>query len=959
MAETKKTKTTTSKTSSAKPKSKSAEEKQKIKDKELAEAEKLHKSKRLHDEIWAIVIIALGVLVVLSLHTNLIGALGHVTKAVMFGIFGRVAYVLAYFLIVYGILIFLNKTSYLTVRSLLCLLALFICICVFNASLYEGLGTELSGDLIREAYRSETMNIGVFGAVAGTLLNKLAGLVGMRIIAICGIVITLMFIIDTPISVFFDNLKIKNEARRNTRQAQKAANELILERERERREEERQMTMQEVEKYPAAPAKKSNAAEYTQGDTHPTSGESLKTTIPVPAAAEVQPEPIPEPEPEPELPVFNPNFTPESIGRKSADSPEAAVTSSQEQILKYMKDDSLFGQDGPIQDGYGLYGEKAEKPADVEYTGSFIPQEISHEEPAPAPVKPARTLVQTAAEEAAPPLLKKAAEPEVRRHGAMQKDPKTGLSASQTPAPAVPAAPAPAPVYKLPPLDLLNKPSQQKESNDGSAIAEQAKVLEETLASFGVSATVENMIKGPTVTRFEVKPAPGVKISRIVSLQDDLALNLRAKSLRIEAPIPGKAAVGIEISNDKSSSVLLREVLESKEFQNAKSKISVGLGKNVGGECIVADLKKMPHLLIAGTTGSGKSVCQNSMILSMLYKATPDEVKLILIDPKSVELSGYKGIPHLLIPVVTKPDKASAALGWAVGEMEERYSKFMEESVRDLESYNETVRANGEDYKVMPQIVIIIDELADLIMTAQNSVEDSICRLAQKARAAGIHMVIATQRPSTDILTGVIKANVPSRIALSVSNSIDSRVILDMTGAEKLLGHGDMLYYPQGMAKPERVQGCWVSDEEIKAVIEYLKEQDKALKEAKEAAEGTEEGSKAFQYNSDDILKAMEKSGSASGSGSGGEAESEEDDLLADAIECVVRAEQASVSMLQRRFRIGYNRAARLIDMMEERGIVGPADGSRPRKVLLSVQQFEQLESESAPEDDGVPEEIF
>ncbi|MBQ2094534.1 MAG: DNA translocase FtsK [Firmicutes bacterium] len=294
--------------------------------------------------------------------------------------------------------------------------------------------------------------------------------------------------------------------------------------------------------------------------------------------------------------------------------------------------------------------------------------------------------------------------------------------------------------------------------------------------------------------------------------------------------------------------------------------------------------------------------------------------------------------------------------------MEERYNKFMEESVRDLESYNETVRANGEDYKVMPQIVIIIDELADLIMTAQNSVEDSICRLAQKARAAGIHMVIATQRPSTDILTGVIKANVPSRIALSVSNGIDSRVILDMTGAEKLLGHGDMLYYPQGMAKPERVQGCWVSDEEIKAVIDYLVEQDKALKAAKEAAEeGTEGEPNAFQYNSEDILKAMERSASASGNGSGSKDDpgSEEDDLLADAIECVVRAEQASVSMLQRRFRIGYNRAARLIDMMEERGIVGPADGSRPRKVLLSVEQFEQLESESAPEDDGVPEEIF
>ncbi|MBR5641043.1 MAG: DNA translocase FtsK [Firmicutes bacterium] len=849
----------------------------------------------------------------------------------MFGVFGRVAYILAYFLIVYGILIFLNKTSYLTLRSLLCLLALFICVCMLNASLYEGLGTDLSLGLIKEAYAAETMNIGVFGAIAGTLLNKLAGLVGMRIIAICGIVITLMFIIDTPISVFFDNMKIKRRAVKNTREAQKAANEMILERERERREEEHQLAMEEMEKQKAAEAKKSNAADYTKGETHPTSGEILQQT---PAPVD-EPEPVEEPEPE--LPVFNPNFTPESIGRKSADSPDAPVTNNQKQILGYMNDDSLFGQDGPIKEGYGLNGEGSPRTDAPEYNGSFIPAEVTHEE---TPIRKPRT-----------PKAEKKEEIVSAVSSGAEAAVKTAKTTKRS-----------APVYQLPPLSLLHSPTGKREEADMNAVHEQARVLEETLASFGVSATVENMIKGPTVTRFEVKPAPGVKISRIVSLQDDLALNLRAKSLRIEAPIPGKAAVGIEISNDKSSSVTLREVLESKEFQNAKSKISVGLGKNVGGECVIADLKKMPHLLIAGTTGSGKSVCQNAMILSMLYKATPDEVKLILIDPKSVELSGYKGIPHLLIPVVTKPDKASAALGWAVGEMEERYNKFMEENVRDLESYNETVRANGEEYKAMPQIVIIIDELADLIMTAQNSVEDSICRLAQKARAAGIHMVIATQRPSTDILTGVIKANVPSRIALSVSNGIDSRVILDMTGAEKLLGHGDMLYYPQGMAKPERVQGCWVSDEEIKAVIDYLKKQDEALKAAKEAAEeGSEEESNVFRYNSEDILRAMERTTSGSGSNGSGkdDADSDEDELLADAIECVVRAEQASVSMLQRRFRIGYNRAARLIDMMEERGIVGPADGSRPRKVLLSIEQFEQLESESAPEDDGVPEEIF
>lgn len=901
MADGKRPETGKTKTNAAKAKSKSAEEKQRIKEKEMAEAEKLHRSKRLHDEIWAIVIIALGVLVVLSLHTNLIGALGAVTKSVMFGIFGRVAYILAYFLIVYGILIFLNKTSYLTLRSLLCLLALFICVCMLNASMYEGLGTDLSMGLVKEAYAAETMNIGVFGAVAGTLLNKLAGLVGMRIIAICGIVITLMFIIDTPISVFFDNMKIKRRAVKNTREAQKAANEMILERERARKEEEHQLAMEEMEKQREAAAKKSNAADYTKGTEHPTSGEPLQ---------QAAPEPVSEPvaEPEPELPVFNPSFTPETIGRKSADDPAAPVTSSQKQILEYMNDTSLFGQDGPIQEGYGLNGEGSPKADVTDYNGSFIPQEVSHEEPTRRRTRTPRTE---------------------------KKDDASAIKEAQ------PSTEPAEQGYQFPPLDLLKRPVSSKVGQGGADMAEQARVLEETLASFGVSATVDNMIKGPTVTRFEVHPAAGVKVSRIVSLQDDLALNLRAKSLRIEAPIPGKAAVGIEISNDTTSAVYLREVLESKEFTTAKSKVTVGLGKNVSGGSVVANLKSMPHLLIAGATGSGKSVCINSIILSLLYKADPDEVKLILVDPKVVELSNYNGIPHLLIPVVTEPAKASAALGWAVGEMNERYNKFAEESVRDLESYNETVRANGEEEKVMPQIVIIIDELADLIMAAQNAVEDSICRLAQKARAAGMHMVIATQRPSVDVITGVIKANVPSRIAFAVSSQVDSRTILDMAGAEKLVGKGDMLFYPQGMPKPERVQGCFVSDEEVNKVIDFLK---------KNVSEGV-------QYNSD-VINAMARGTSASG-GAGSSAEPDEDDLLADAIECVVRAEQASVSMLQRRFRIGYNRAARLIDMMEERGIVGPADGSRPRKVLLSIEQFEQLESESAPEDDGVPEEIF
>ena len=431
MADGKRPESGKTKTTAAKAKSKAAEEKQRIKEKEMAEAEKLHKSKRLHDEIWAIVIIALGVLVVLSLHTELIGALGAVTKSVMFGIFGRVAYVLAYFLIAYGILIFLNKTSYLTIRSLLCLLALFICICMLNASLFEGLGTELSAGLIREAYKAETMNIGVFGAIAGTLLNKLTGLVGMRIIAICGIVITLMFIIDTPISVFFDNMKIKRRAVKNTREAQKAANEMILERERERKEQEHQMAMEEMAKQREEAAKKSNAADYTQGVTHPTSGEMLQQA-PAPIAEQ---EPVAEPEPEPELPVFNPNFTPETIGRKSADSPDAAITSSQKKILDYMNDTTLFGQDGPIQEGYGLNGEGSPKTDAPEYNGSFIPTEVKHEEEAPARTRTPRAprTPKAAIEEGAAAVV------------------KTAQAAKKS-----------APVYQLPPLSLLHSPSGKK-----------------------------------------------------------------------------------------------------------------------------------------------------------------------------------------------------------------------------------------------------------------------------------------------------------------------------------------------------------------------------------------------------------------------------------------------------------------------------------------------------------------
>jgi DNA segregation ATPase FtsK/SpoIIIE-like protein len=479
--------------------------------------------------------------------------------------------------------------------------------------------------------------------------------------------------------------------------------------------------------------------------------------------------------------------------------------------------------------------------------------------------------------------------------------------------------------YRKPSLDLLTMPELPSTDGLNQQLRQKARILEETLESFHVDAHVVQVTQGPAVTRYEIQPGPGVKVSKIVGLSDDIALNLRAKSIRIEAPIPGKAAVGIEVENEHIQMVRIREIIGSREFREAKSKISFAVGKDIAGNAIVADLKGMPHLLIAGATGSGKSVCINSIITSILYKASPDEVKLVLIDPKVVELGNYNGIPHLLIPVVTDPGKAAAALNWAVSEMTDRYKKFADENVRDLKTYNEKMKAQDREDEKMPQVVIIIDELADLMMAAPNQVEESICRLAQLARAAGMHLIVATQRPSVDIITGLIKANIPSRIAFAVSSQFDSRTILDMNGAEKLVGKGDMLFNPQGSGKPLRVQGTFISDEEINRVIDFVKAQNPQ----EEAA-----------YNEKVIQDIEQKSVPGN--------DDSADELLPDAISCVVHAEKASTSMLQRHFRIGYNRAARIMDEMEERGIVSPQDGSHPRQVLISEDELEQMKNPDA-----------
>ena len=498
---------------------------------------------------------------------------------------------------------------------------------------------------------------------------------------------------------------------------------------------------------------------------------------------------------------------------------------------------------------------------------------------------------------------------------------------------------APMPVYDYPPIDLLTQGKHASVAGAEAELRESSACLLDTLDSFNIEAQIIGIVRGPSVTRFELTIPRGIKISRITALSDDIALSLGAANVRI-APIPDKVAVGIEVPNKTVNTVFIRECIGSPAFANAKSRLSFAVGKDITGKPVIGDIAKMPHMLIAGTTGSGKSVCINSMLISLLYKSTPEEVRLIMVDPKMVELGNYNGIPHLLIPVVTDPKKAAGALNWAVGEMERRYKLFADHQVRNLVGYNDLMRAekakaeqtedgHPEQYQVLPQIVIVIDELADLMMVAAKEVENSICRIAQKARAAGMHLVVATQRPSADVITGIMKANIPSRIAFAVASQIESRIILDTTGAEKLIGKGDMLYAPLGEGKPTRVQGCFISNEEIEAVIARIKETSTA------------------EY-SEEILEHIEQQAEQVGNNKGGSSGTndpgdDEDELIEEAIEVIMDCRQASTSMLQRRLKLGYSRAARIIDQIEDRGIIGPSEGSKPRQILISREDWQEM----------------
>lgn len=550
---------------------------------------------------------------------------------------------------------------------------------------------------------------------------------------------------------------------------------------------------------------------------------------------------------------------------------------------------------------------------------SFLFTEEEPDEPPVQPVIIDRSGPESVDWEGGPPEKENVGEPKrepgpviVVRSG---KKPASGPPAADFwPGEAECSATAEPPEFQLPPLHILAKPGRPRAVRANKDIAENIHILEETLQNFGVKAKVTQVSRGPTITRYEIQPPPGVKVSRIVGLADDIALCMAASDVRIEAPIPGKAAVGIEVPNREISTVHLRELLETEEFQSAPSRLTVALGKDIAGQPVVADLAQMPHLLIAGATGSGKSVCLNTLIASILFKATPEEVKFLIIDPKMVELSNYNGIPHLVSPVVTDPKKAAAALRWAVKEMEYRYELFAAEGVRDINRYNSLRRQAGAEKPLLPLLVIIIDELSDLMMVAPADVEDAVCRLAQMARAAGIHLVVATQRPSVDVITGLIKANIPSRISFAVSSQIDSRTILDLAGAEKLLGRGDMLFYPVGAPKPIRLQGAYLSDREVEALVSFLKKQAGPDYELRFAGEAKKEAGSTVP----------------------------EDELLPRAVEIFIETGHASVSLLQRRLRIGYARAARLVDIMEKKGIVGAYEGSKPRAVLMTLDQYQQ-----------------
>ncbi len=762
-----------------------------------------------------------------------------------------------------------------------------------GAKLPEGLKF---GEYIGALYtRNAGVGGGVFGGLLGMLLLKAMGITGAKIIIVLLLFVALMVLTGTTLIGLFRTIKkpvdVMSEGLQNARQ-RREEERLILEQDRptidvplEPADISPGVAAGDVSAlFPKAKPKKEKPQRNEKLD-------KLQEVFGIESEKPQAPAPVPEAEPPQEAPE-----TPElpEVARELDEAikeiqdmplPVPAPKPAPPEPVEDMEDISSFSEEGE---------EMEETDEEIEALAGEAMRK--RQEPAPPEATPEQLALYQAAEQ-------------------MQD----------------------VAMYCFPPVSMLKESPRVDPSKETEELQTNGRILVDTLSSFGVQVKILDICRGPSVTRYEIQPAAGVKISKITNLSDDLALNLAATGVRIEAPIPGKAAVGIEVPNKTRNTVCMRDLIQSNAFQTSKGKLSAALGRDIAGQPVIADLAKMPHLLIAGTTGSGKSVCINSIIISILYKADPSEVRFLMIDPKAVELTEYNGLPHMLVPVVTDAHKASGALGWAVSEMMKRYKTFSACGVRNLSGYNSLAEAqdyqdeNGQPMPVMPQIVIIIDELADLMMAAPKEVEDSICRLAQLARAAGMHLVVATQRPSVDVVTGLIKANIPSRIALTVSSPVDSRTILDSTGAEKLLGRGDMLFAPVGVNKPVRVQGCYVADEEISSIVEFVKK------------------TKEIDYD-ESVLEEIERNAANEGgrddpSECGEEAH---DPMLEEAVKCVVEAGQASTSLLQRRLRLGYARAGRIIDEMEQLGIVGPHEGSKPRQVLMTYAQWMERNMQKA-----------
>lgn len=848
----------------------------------------------IRNEILLIALFAVAVILFLC-NFGVIGVVGNAISNVMFGIFGLLAYVMPVVLFVMLAFGMANIGNVIAVRKLVAAVILFLLAGIIF-ELFTGTPAKMESYQIKTIYENCSTSHTGGGVIAGSLAYLCYHFMGMIGTVLAILVIAIISIVVVTDKSFVSGVKsgsrqVYERTREDAqyRRERAMARREKLEEDRRRREEQRRLHKEEIENEKILRMDKKF------------SGVMMDTSLK--------------------------EETPTAHNKERDDMHEINLTDFEEQMEHVVEEDVVKEESVLRTDGryYGYAEEHGGSDALSEISGSF--ESDREQEESPAFVESQQNLYEDEIEDEPVP----APQPVVRpRPVAIVKEQEVHRPVVQQESSVVHNVAESKPKqYMFPPIDKLKK-GISKAGNSGRELQETAEQLRQTLQNFGVKVTITDISQGPSVTRYELQPEQGVKVSKIVGLTDDIKLNLAATDIRIEAPIPGKAAVGIEVPNKENSPVALRDLIESKEFQEFPSNIAFAVGKDIAGKVVVADIAKMPHMLIAGATGSGKSVCINTLIMSILYKAHPDDVKLIMVDPKVVELSVYNGIPHLLIPVVTDPKKAAAALHWGVAEMTDRYQKFADFNVRDLKGYNKKLEdmRNGGEADVpakMPQIVIIVDELADLMMVAPGEVEESICRLAQLARAAGIHLIIATQRPSVDVITGLIKANMPSRVAFSVSSGVDSRTILDMNGAEKLLGKGDMLFYPQGYSKPARVQGAFVSDKEVSDVVEFLKNQS------------------IGNIYSPDIQEKIASIGTSSGGGASSDEDgNERDQYFVEAGKFIIEKDKASIGMLQRMFKIGFNRAARIMDQLCEAGVVGEEEGTKPRKVLMSMEQFEQ-----------------